>query len=63
MRDYSNITDEALEKIIFKHYTDEELIEKINKSKQQIKDGKYREFNKSVLDEMFNRHALQNCNY
>ena len=60
MRDYSKMTDEEVAELALKHYTDAELKEKIALSRKQIQEGKYKVLNRTTLDEIFQRHVLQN---
>lgn len=58
MRDYSKMTDDEIAELALKHYTDEELKERIALSRKQIRKGNYKILNKTTLDEIFKRHVL-----
>ena len=57
MRDYSKMTDDEIAELALKHYTDEELKERIALSRKQIREGNYKILNKTTLDEIFKRDS------
>ena len=56
MRDYSKMSDEEVEALALRHYSDDEIIDEINESIRQIENGECVVVTKNVLDELFNRH-------
>lgn len=53
---WKHYTDEELEALGLKHYTDEEIKEMLERSEQQIREGKCRVMDAQAIDEIFDRH-------
>ena len=60
MRDYSKMTDNEVKSLAFRHYTDDELKEMLDRGEQQIKNGQCIVLDNELLDDMFKSHYVRN---